>query len=113
MKQYQSLIFGTGAGLALVGAATYITAWQFSPYIYTLGALMVAVIQYMNGYHGDNIVIKRLRKQQLFGATLMLLTAMFMFTTRNNEWVLCLTIAAVLELYTAFRIPQEEEKEKR
>jgi len=35
-----------------------------------------------------------------------------MFTTRGNEWIACLTIAAILELYTAFRIPQEEEKEK-
>lgn len=113
MKQYQSIIFVTGALLALVGAATYITAWGPSPYIYTLGALMVAVVQYLNGYHGTNFIIKRLRKQQLFGATLLLLTAMFMFTTRNNEWVLCLTVAAILELYTAFRIPQEEEKEKR
>lgn len=33
-----------------------------------------------------------------------------MFTTRGNEWIACLTIAAILELYTAFRIPQEEEK---
>ena len=30
-----------------------------------------------------------------------------MFTTRGNEWIACLTIAAVLELYTAFRIPPE------
>ena len=35
-----------------------------------------------------------------------------MFTTRGNEWIACLTIAAVLELYTAFRIPQEEAKEE-
>lgn len=35
-----------------------------------------------------------------------------MFTTRGNEWIACLTIAAILELYTAFRIPQEEEKKK-
>ena len=112
MKQYQSIIFGIGAVLALVGAATYITAWHLSPYVYTVGALMVAVVQYLNGYNGTNFIIKRLRKQQVFGATLLLLTALFMFTTRNNEWVLCLTIAAVLELYTAFRIPQEEEKEK-
>ena len=34
------------------------------------------------------------------------------FTTRGNEWIACLTIAAILELYTAFRIPQEEEKER-
>jgi hypothetical protein len=36
-----------------------------------------------------------------------------MFTMKRNEWIVCLSIAAVLELYTAFRIPQELEKEKR
>lgn len=35
-----------------------------------------------------------------------------MFTMKRNEWIVCLSIAAVLELYTAFRIPQELEKEK-
>ena len=29
----------------------------------------------------------------------------------RNEWVVCLTIACVLELYTAFRIPAELKKE--
>ena len=35
-----------------------------------------------------------------------------MFVTRHNEWVLCLSVAAVFQLYTAFRIPSELEKEK-
>ena len=113
MKQYQSLIFGAGALLALVGAVTFITGWFLSPYIYTAGAVMVAVIQLMYGNEGTNIVIRRLRKQQIFGALLLLLTSLFMFTTSHNEWIVCLTIAAILELYTSFRIPQEEEKEKR
>ena len=48
----------------------------------------------------------------IFGALALILTGAFMFTTRGNEWIACLTIAAILELYTAFRIPQEEEKER-
>ena len=35
-----------------------------------------------------------------------------MFFTHGNEWILALTVAAVIELYTAFRLPQEEAKEK-
>ena len=48
----------------------------------------------------------------LCGALALILTGAFMFTTRGNEWIACLTVAAILELYTAFRIPQEEEKER-
>lgn len=105
------MIFGAGAMLALVGAAVMITEWMYAPYIYCMGALMVAFVQLTNGYKGNNVTIKRLRKQQIFGAVLLLLTGLFMFTTKHNEWVVCLTIAAVLELYTAYRIPYLEDKD--
>jgi hypothetical protein len=39
-------------------------------------------------------------------------TGVMMVMMHHNEWILGLTVAAVLELYTAFRIPQELEKEK-
>ena len=63
--------------------------------------------------HAADKILKRLRIQQIFGALALILTGAFMFTTRGNEWIACLTIAAVLELYTAFRIPQEEAKEEK
>ena len=106
------MIFGAGAILALLGAAGMITGWEYAPYIYCVGALLIAYVQLTNGYKGDNVTIKRLRKQQVFGAVLLLLTGLFMFTTQHNEWVVCLTVAAVLELYTAYRIPYLEEKDK-
>ncbi|MEG1685833.1 MAG: hypothetical protein RR319_07815 [Bacteroides sp.] len=112
MKQTLSILFMAGAVLVLIGAVTYISKWAYSPYVYTAGAILSAIPQFLNGYEGTNPTIKRLRKQQVFGAVLLLLTSLFMFTTHGNEWIACLTIAAVLELYTAFRIPQEEAKEK-
>ena len=65
-----------------------------------------------SGYDGKNIVIRRLRRQQLMGAMLLVFTGVLMLLWHRNEWIACLSIAAVLELYTAFRIPQEEQKEK-
>lgn len=52
------------------------------------------------------------RRQQIFGALLLVLTGAFMFFTHGNEWIVSLTIAAILELYTSVRIPQEEAKEQ-
>ena len=57
------------------------------------------------------MIIRRLRRQQLLGAMLLVLTGVIMLLWKRNEWIVCLTVAAVLELYTAFRIPQEEAKE--
>jgi len=109
MKKYQSLIFAIGAALLLIGAASYITRWNLSPYIYTVGAVAVAVVQFLTPYEGKDLVLKRLYRQQIFGAVFLVITGVLMFTLpHGNEWMLTLTIAAVLELYTAFRMPQAE-----
>lgn len=107
------MIAMTGAILLLIGAVLQITRWEFAPYMYTLGAVIFGYVQVMgNRYDGKSFIIKRLRKQQIFGAIALVFTGVLMFTTKRNEWIVCLSIAAVLELYTAFRIPQELDKEK-
>ena len=112
MKQLVPALFVVGAIMALTGAAVFITGWIYAPYIYTIGAGLFALAQVNTPVKGKGKTLKRLRVQQIFGALALILTGAFMFTTRGNEWIACLTIAAILELYTAFRIPQEEEKEK-
>ncbi|WP_294630698.1 hypothetical protein [uncultured Bacteroides sp.] len=112
MKQIAPALFAVGAIMALFGAAVFITGWIYAPYIYTTGAGFVALAQVNTPVKGRSKTLKRLRVQQIFGALALILTGAFMFSTRGNEWIACLTIAAILELYTAFRIPQEEAKEK-
>ena len=102
----------TGAVLLLIGAMLQITRWELAPVRYTIGAVLFAYVQVMSRYEGKNLIIRRLRRQQILAAVLLVFTGVLMFVTRHNEWVLCLTIAAILELYTAFRIPSELEKEK-
>ena len=112
MKQAYSVIQMAGAVLLLVGAVLQITRWEFSPVIYTVGAVMFVYVQVVSRYEGRNLIIRRLRRQQILGAVLLVFAGVLMFVTRHNEWVLCLTVAAILQLYTAFRIPSELEKEK-
>ena len=106
MKQLVPALFVVGAIMALTGAAVFITGWIYAPYIYTIGAGLFALAQVNTPVKGKGKTLKRLRVQQIFGALALILTGAFMFTTRGNEWIACLTIAAILELYTAFRIPQ-------
>ena len=112
MKKGNEWIQMTGAFMVLVGAALQITRWEFSPYIYMIGAVLFAYTQVMDRYEGNNLIVRRLRRQQILGAVFLVFTGVLMFVTKHNEWVLSLTIAAILELYTAFRIPSELEKEK-
>lgn len=114
MKKVHQVIQMLGAVMLLVGAMLQITRWEVSPYLYTLGALMFAYVQVVVcRYEGKNLIVRRLRRQQIVGAVLLVFAGVLMFTTRHNEWVLCLSAAAVLQLYTAFRIPSELEKENR
>ena len=110
--QKVNAIATVGAVALLLGAALQITQLAWAPYLYLIGAIMFAYVQVMSGYEGKNIIIRRLRRQQIIGATLLVVAGVMMILWKRNEWVVCLTIAAVLEMYTVFRIPQEEEKEK-
>ena len=112
MKSLIPVFFIVGAVMVLTGAITYITGWTYSPYLYLLGAACVALAQINLPLATTNKILKRLRIQQKFGGIVLLLSAVFMFTTHGNEWIVCLAIASVLELYTAFRIPNEENKEQ-
>lgn len=118
LNKMQTFVFMAGGILALVGAATYITGWPMAFYLYAVGAVAFSSMQLIAGYEGDNLVVKRLRLQQVTGALLLVVTAVLMAMhtfrfgfARQNEWVVALAIACVLELYTAFRIPSELEKE--
>lgn len=112
MKQLIPALFTTGAVMALTGAAVYITGWPFAPYIYIVGAILVVLAQIGTPVKRDTTVLRRLRAQQLIGAILLVAAGVLMLATRGNEWIVCLTIAAILELYTSFRIPQEEGKDE-
>ena len=105
MSKIYQIVQGVGAVLLLVGAMLQITRWELSPILYTIGAVMFAYVQVMTRYEGKNLIIRRLRRQQILGAVLLVFAGVLMFVTKHNEWVLCLTVAAILELYTAFRIP--------
>ena len=112
MSKIYQIVQGVGAVLLLVGAMLQITRWELSPILYTIGAVMFAYVQVMSRYEGKNLIVRRLRRQQILGAVLLVFAGVLMFVTKHNEWVLCLTVAAILELYTAFRIPSELENEK-
>lgn len=117
-----------GGVLLLVGAAVFITGWEYAPYFFLVGSLMFACGQFADRYAGDDPIVKRLRFQQVLGAVFLLLTAALMFSgnfherlladtgmggrmryillavTRRNNWIVTLSIGALFELYSSFRL---------
>ena len=72
---------------------------------------LFAAMQITDTYKGSSFVVKRLRRQQIIGAVLLVAAGILMLVLHRNEWMVCLLVAAIFELYTAFRIPKELERD--
>lgn len=80
--------------------------------MYIIGSFLFGAMQMLDRYTGKSFILRRLRRQQLLGAIALMLTGVLMLASNHNEWILCLLVGCIFELYTAFRIPQELEKEQ-
>lgn len=112
MKTLIPAFFVVGAVMSLGSAVAYVTHWTLAPYFFIVGSLLVAVAQIFAPSEVDSANVRRLRRQQALGALMLVLTGPLMIFLHNNEWIVSLTIAAVIELFTSIRLPQEEEKAK-
>lgn len=122
LTPFQNLLFQTGGLLLVAGAIMPMVSaiGQYAAAVFSCGALLFGSMQLLQRYDGPNFVIRRLRRQQILGAFLLMISAALMvmkqyrvgpIPIRGDEWKLTLTVAAIVELYTAFRIPQELEKD--
>jgi hypothetical protein len=128
MNKMINVMMTIGGVLLLVGAMVMITGWEYAPYIYLLGSVMFASAQLSDRYDGDDMILKRLRLQQVLGSILLVITGFLMFSgnyhqqlmfnnsmndtlrtflltlTAKNSWIVTLCIATLFELYSSFRI---------
>jgi len=118
----QNAISMIGGVLLIVGALLPFAGVmaEYAPYVFTLGALSYGGTQILRRYEGKNTTIVRLRRQEIIGALLLMVSAVLMLVSsfrllplQGGEWKVGLSIAVVFELYTAFRLPQELDKEAR
>ena len=112
-------LFMVGALSIVVGAAVFAWHPRLASVVFACGALLFCPLQMLMRYDGRSVTVRRLRRQQLLGATALLVAAGCMVMqawewgpARRGEWLVALTIGCVLELYTSFRIPSELSKEQ-
>ena len=107
MKKIRTILFVVSACLVLAGAALYLTQWTVAPYLFEVGAAGIAV-NYLTTPVGDLYFRgRRLHRFNVMACFLMVVASGFQFNGRK-EWVICLLIAAILQLYTAFVSPKKE-----
>ncbi|MCR4921662.1 MAG: hypothetical protein K5945_08165 [Bacteroidaceae bacterium] len=120
LSPIENFLFRIGAIGMLVGLVVRMFDARLSLYIYAVGALCFCLMQVRAEYLGNDLVVRRLRRQQLLACVFFILTAVCMSMQtlrygfcRRNEWMVALAIACLLELYTAWRIPAELQKVKK
>ena len=70
---------------------------EYAPYVFTLGALSYGGTQMLRRYEGKNTTIIRLRRQEIIGALLLMVSAVLMLVSsfrllplQGGEWKVCL-----------------------
>lgn len=115
----QTTLLYIGGILLVVGAVLPILpdTEAFAAPIYAIGCTIYALVQIYQPYRGDNLVVKRLRRQQVISDVLLVVSALLMLCHTygvghigSGEWKIVLLVAVVLQVYTAFRIPNVLEK---
>ncbi|MDR0681074.1 MAG: hypothetical protein LBG15_04380 [Dysgonamonadaceae bacterium] len=110
-RKFKDFLFYTCNILLLLSAIFYTTEWNFIPYIYAGAGVGVALLFLINPYKGDNIRLKRLNIQQAIAALLLPVSSYFMFN-KMNEWIICLLVSAILQVYVIFIRDYEEKKKQ-
>jgi hypothetical protein len=126
LTKTQSAILMLGGLLMVIGAFMGLFRSSAAVFVFAPGVIMFISMQMLQRYDGENVNIRRLRRFMLFSDALLLLSALLMYASTGNpfqfdhityvqyignNWVVALLIAALLQLYTTFRIGKELEKE--
>ena len=113
MTVMTNVLYYIGAVLLFVGLIARFFLPDYYVYIYIVGAVLFAATQFILRPRNGGLALRRLVFQQQLAGLLFIAAGVLMFTHMRNEWIVALTCAALVELYTAFRIPQELDKENK
>jgi hypothetical protein len=105
-QSIRTILFNCSGLLLLTGALLYMTQLSFAPYLFAIGAAGIAVCHLTAPVKHLSLRFRRLQIFNVIAGLLMVIASVFMFK-HQNEWILCLTIAAILQLYTTFVHPKK------
>ncbi len=98
----------SGAALLFVGLVLQFFLFPAAPFVYLVGAVLVAYVQMVSGSGNASFVVRRLRRQQLLGAMLLIVAGGIVLVWPHNEMIVLLPVSAFFLLFTGFRLSHEE-----
>ena len=110
MKRFFLFLNYAGAFALLVGLVMRMLAPEYYAFVYICGAMLFAMTQFLLRSRYESVVMRRLVAQQQLAGLLLVGVGVLMFTHYNNEWIVVLLCATIMEVYTVFRLSYEEAK---
>ena len=94
----------TGSLLTLAGAALQLFNFDFSKYIFALGALSLIVVFFIYNFRArkETSRVQRQHRLMLF-ATLFLGVGAYLMFTNKDTWVVMVLIYALISVFLSFR----------
>ncbi len=105
-NQLRTIVFSCAALLLLAGAILHFSQISIAPWLFAVGAAGLSVCYLTLPVKGMGFRQRRLHRYNIMASLLMIFASGLLFANRK-EWVICLTIAALFQLYTAFVNPKE------
>lgn len=100
-QKARTIIFNIAGLLILAGAILFLNKWFLAPYMFAVGAAGIAVCYLTISTKDMEFRERRLHRFNVIASVLMICASGLMFKDMK-EWIICLTIAAVLQLYSSF-----------
>ena len=98
---FRTIVFSISGILVLAGAVLYMSTPVVAAYLFAVGTAGVAVSRLTQPVKNTSVRMKRLHTFNVAASLLMVVASVFMFRGQN-EWIACLSIAAMLQLYAVF-----------
>lgn len=106
-EKVKVILFNIAALLLLGGALLNLKFPDVAPYLFAVGAAGIAVYHLTTSTKDMDFRTKRLHRYNIMAGLLGIFASGLMFN-QQKEWIICLTIAAILQLYTAFVTPKKK-----
>ncbi len=120
----QTVVYAAGGLLMVAGMGCYVFLFRplWTAALYLVGAVLFAIMQCLQTYHGDNFTVKRLKSIMTMADLLFVVVGILMVDSATrflrpifhsaatyyqwvyNKWLVVLLVAVVLELYSINRI---------
>ncbi len=88
--------------LVILGAILYMPMREMTPYIFAVGCMLQFGSHFAERYHGSKLRQKRINFIRHLVGVIYLASGYFMMFKTEMSWLVLLTIAVVLDLYTLY-----------